>query len=287
MTELVLGTASFLPGYGVSRANTNLSRMQATELIETALSCGIRRFDTAPAYGPAEEILGETLGLTGGYSVSTKVGFEACKDENSLKCSVERSLERLKVPRIDTLYIHDERVLFDKDANRLIENLERLRTNGIFRKLGVSVYTLDSMAEIRKRWPTVMVYQVPENICDRRLTESQKFQELLADNLEFVVRSVFLQGLLLMKPEQLPSRLQGATKAIQSLHQFARKNSISVLDLCLAYARSITWSHRILIGAMSPSQLREICGSKTPLPIMWGEEVQKIPNDLIDPRDWS
>lgn len=287
MAELVLGTASLLSGYGVSRANIELSRKQGKELIETARSLGIQRFDTAPAYGPAEEILGETLGLRGDYLVSTKVGFDACKDKKSLKSSIERSLELLRVSRIETLYIHDERALLNGNGDKLIENLEHLRTNGIFEKLGVSVYSLDSVFKIRKRWPNVIVFQVPENICDRRLTESPQLQVLFADNLEFVVRSVFLQGLLLMKPEQIPNSLHRATKAIESVHQFARDNSISVIDLCLAYARSIEWSHQILVGAMSILQLREICESKKPLPSMWREKVQKIPADLIDPRNWS
>ncbi len=287
MSELVLGTASLLSGYGISRASIDLNRKQAKDLIETACSLGIKRFDTAPAYGPAEEILGETLGLKGDYLVSTKVSFDACKDVKSLKSSLERSLKLLKVSRIETLYVHDERALLNGNGNKLIENLEQLRKNGFFDKLGVSVYSLDSIFEIRKRWANVVVFQVPENICDRRLTESKQFQDLLADNLEFVVRSVFLQGLLLLKPAQIPKNLHRATKAVESLHQFASYNSISVLDLCLAYVQSIDWSHQILVGAMSPSQLREICESKKPLPSMWHEKVQKIPADLIDPRNWS
>lgn len=287
MAELILGTASFSVGYGVSRANLNLDRKAAMEILQTARALGIKGFDTAPAYGRAEEILGDTLGLDEEFVVSTKIGFDACQDVEKLNSSVRRSLTLLNVPQIDTLYIHDERSLLSDKSEALIDNLEELRKEGIFRKLGASVYTLTSILEIQRKFPSVEVFQVPENICDRRLRECGELLELSECEYKFVVRSVFLQGLLLMRPEQIPSKLKGATSAVESLSLFAKKHTISVLDLCLAYAQSIPWCDKILIGAASPLQLREISESQCKLPDTWQKEVIRVPDEVVDPRKWS
>jgi aryl-alcohol dehydrogenase-like predicted oxidoreductase len=287
VAELIFGTASLSAGYGVSRENFNLSLEEAMELIKTARALGIKEFDTAPTYGRSEEILGDTLGRDEEFLVSTKIGFDACQDPEQLKLSIRKSLKLLRVPQIDTLYIHDERNLLSKNSEALIENLESYRTKGTFRKLGASVYSLESIVEITRRFPSIEVFQVPENICDRRLRESEELFELSKRDYKFVVRSVFLQGLLLMKPEQIPSKLKAATRAVESLNQFAKKNAMSALDLCLAYAQSISWCDKILVGAMSPIQLRDISESRFQLPNMWQGEVMKVPHALVDPRKWS
>lgn len=287
MAELIFGTASFTAGYGVSRGNCDLSREQAVELINTARTLGIKEFDTAPAYGRSEEILGDTLGLDEEILVSTKIGFEVCQDVRQLHYSIMKSLNLLRVPQIDILYVHDERTLLSKNSEVVIENLENIRTKGIFRKLGASVYSLESLVEIKRKFPSIDVYQVPENICDRRLRESEELCDSSRHDYQFVVRSVFLQGLLLMRPEQIPIRLKAATEAVDSLNKFAEKHTMSALDLCLAYAQSISWCDRILIGAMSPVQLREISKSRFQLPITWQKEVMKVPHSIVDPRKWS
>ncbi len=60
VTKLVLGTAG-LGGQPYGAEKRVVSRPAATALIVHALASGIKRFDTAPAYGDAESILGEAL----------------------------------------------------------------------------------------------------------------------------------------------------------------------------------------------------------------------------------
>jgi aryl-alcohol dehydrogenase-like predicted oxidoreductase len=281
MSELILGTAAFSPGYGISRDNLESSRKESEILISMAQSLGISRFDTAPTYGSAEEILGGALDINKNPLISTKIGLKACSDEESLKASVATSLKKLRISQIDTLYIHDERALLDGNGKRLIRILQKLQESGVFSKLGASIYSLDSLLEISKRFPLVKVFQVPENICDRRLKESKTILYLSNENREFIVRSV-----LLMKPKDIPERLSEASKAIKSLILFAEKNSVSVLDLCLAYARSISWCKGILVGVTTPLELIEVINSNSVLPEEWSYEILKIPQRSIDPRNW-
>ncbi len=58
--KLVLGTAG-LGGLPYGAEKRVLNKVEATEIIEHAYDSGIRRFDTAPVYGEAEELLGAVL----------------------------------------------------------------------------------------------------------------------------------------------------------------------------------------------------------------------------------
>jgi aryl-alcohol dehydrogenase-like predicted oxidoreductase len=86
-------------------------------LIRAAVELGVTFFDTAQAYGPFtnEELVGEALApLRGQVVIATKFGvrFDPSGQQivrsrpESIKQSVEGSLERLRVEAIDLLYQH-------------------------------------------------------------------------------------------------------------------------------------------------------------------------------------
>jgi aryl-alcohol dehydrogenase-like predicted oxidoreductase len=135
--------------------------------------------------------------------------------------------------------------------------------------------------------PELSVFQVPENICDRRLIASSEIQRLSEEGNSFVVRSIFLQGLLLMNPNSIPKALKSAVVSLQELNYFSRNNSLTVLDLCLAYVRSISWASAIVVGVHSVDQLKEIQGSSYLLPRGWATSISNLPQEIIDPRNWT
>ena len=100
------------------------------------------------------------------------------------------------------------------------------------------------------------------------------------------IRSVFLQGLLLMNPDELPSKLQMTKLQISRLGKFAEDEGFTILQLCLSYAIQIRWADSIVVGANSISQLVEILtASKNSVDIDW-EQFDIIPEPWIDPRNW-
>ena len=58
------------------------------------------------------------------------------------------------------------------------------------------------------------------------------------------------------------------------------------MNLCIAYAYSIRWVTKIVVGVDSLNQLKEIINSKYVLPSGWETEIPVLPNTLIDPRFW-
>jgi hypothetical protein len=63
--------------FGCARIFSGSEAKASAKLIETALACGIRHFDTAPSYsnGQSEEMLGQVLAGVSDATVTTKVGL--------------------------------------------------------------------------------------------------------------------------------------------------------------------------------------------------------------------
>lgn len=287
MQRLILGTAVFAPGYGISNLGSILSESHGSALLEAALSLGIQDFDTAPSYGDAEKLLGFVKKAGHNFVVSTKISYEACRNPKTIESFIAESLKRLHVSEIDTLYLHDEKSLLEEGASLLLKELENLRKRGLFKKLGVSIYTEASLKFLMQKFEQIDVFQVPENICDRRLRESSISQEMIDDHREYIIRSVFLQGLLLMPTCDIPNYLSETRTTVKSLQIFAENKQMTVLDLCLAYVRDIAWCNGIIVGASTCEELTKIVGSKGKLPQNWSKEVKTISGKLIDPRNWN
>jgi aryl-alcohol dehydrogenase-like predicted oxidoreductase len=121
-------------------------------LLDVAETQGINLLDTAPAYGISETRVGEILQQRGSHPflIMSKTGEEFQDgashydfSEAHTRHSVERSLRRLHVERLDLVMVHcsadDVTVLNETPA---LETLRSLQQEGKIRALGVSTMTV-------------------------------------------------------------------------------------------------------------------------------------------------
>jgi aryl-alcohol dehydrogenase-like predicted oxidoreductase len=112
VSAIGLGCMSMSSGYGPPA-----DKQAMISLIRTAVDRGVTFFDTAQVYGPFtnEELVGEALSpVPDQVVIATKFGFDLETGQSAgldsrpetIKRSVERSLERLRVDTIDLLYQH-------------------------------------------------------------------------------------------------------------------------------------------------------------------------------------
>ncbi len=151
MTRLGLGTA---PLAGLFEA---VPENQALAVIERSWEAGIRFYDTAPLYGhglaeirvgkalrrkPREELtLASKVGrlLRAGAPPEPGQAFVGTPPVNPMfdfsydgaMRSVDESLERLQLGRIDILHIHDPDDHYDEALNGAYRALDRLRSDGV------------------------------------------------------------------------------------------------------------------------------------------------------------
>ena len=122
-------------------------RQEMIPLIRTAVDRGVSFFDTAQVYGPFtnEELVGEALEpIRDQVAIATKFGFELSTGQSrgvdsrpeTIRSSVEESLQRLRTDTIDLLYQHrvDPNVPIEDVAGTVNELIEE----GKVRHFGLS-----------------------------------------------------------------------------------------------------------------------------------------------------
>jgi aryl-alcohol dehydrogenase-like predicted oxidoreductase len=287
MIRLVLGTATFGTGYGIANQGIRINPNTVQELIKTAEKFGITDFDTAPGYGLAEDLLGKFLSPKLSPKISSKISKENCKSVILMIASVKETLRRTNVDTLENLYLHDSELLSETEATEAMSGLDEIKNLGLAKNVGISTYDLDTLLRFKDRFPQLTAFQVPENILDRRMINSQALFDLSNEGNTFFVRSLFLQGLILMSPEEIPKELKAAKMTILKLRAFSDSNSISPLAICLEYGRLIPWASGLVIGALNSTQLQQIVRAKISLPKEWETEIPILPDEIVDPRLWT
>ena len=286
--SLILGTVQFGLPYGVNKEDGQPDIGQVRDLLNLAFEKGIRELDTAAAYGTSEEVLG-ACGIEQ-WSVITKV--PSLRDVEGAKISanaydyVQRSFERLKVSSLQGLLAHDHNDLIGDRGRHFYEGVAPLMASGQIKKLGVSVYEPDDVTDIIA--PCRQIIQLPLNIFDQRFVLSGAASRLKAEGAELHARSLFLQGLLLMHPDERPSAFARWKKQLAEFDSEVQDSNKSALSLCLGYARAQEDIARLVIGVNTPEQLMEILDAFQDSAVHIN--FDKLSSDdisFIDPRKWG
>jgi predicted aldo/keto reductase-like oxidoreductase len=105
--------------------------------------------------------------------------------------------------------------------------------------------------------------------------------------VELHVRSIFLQGLLLMNDANRPKKFSKWDKLWRMWNEWLNDSKITATEACLSYALSFNEISKILVGVDSLQQLQEICSythKNTPkIPI----EISENDTMLLNPSNWK
>lgn len=283
--EFILGTATFGSTYGVANNGKQLSESNALNILEKAFQWGVEVVDTSPDYANAESIIGAFHQTDKKFRVHSKIPGKVAFNSGSILRSLESSLRRLRVDKLEVAYFHNPDSLFKYSVHEVNKVIEDIAESGMVKSLGASVYTEEEISRISREYPTIRVFQVPENILDQRLRESQIVGDLKEAGCKFFVRSIFLQGLLLMNPEKLPTNLLSMRDGLNGFHEIASSMKLSPLKASLGYLLELHWASGFLIGISDVNQLAEVLLATDELPRV--KLPERITTELIDPRNWN
>lgn len=294
-SRLVLGTAQLGMPYGIANTTGKPDMATATKIISMALDNGIAEFDTAQAYGTSEEVLGSVfkrLGVSNRVKIISKLQPDLpWRNFRKIREALVRSLKNLGTNKLDGLMLHQEALLDIWDQG-LGEVLLKCRDKEPwFRRIGVSVYSPQRAVQALENKHLEMV-QIPSNILDRRFENIGVFKIARNSGKTVYVRSIFLQGLLLMNKENLCGVMKKAEPILKHIEDLSSKFGISRQHLAMGYAQYAYPDAKLVIGAETPRQVEEnltIWGRPYPLDIVSDiqQRFKHVDEKILNPSFWN
>jgi len=254
--RMVLGTAQMGMPYGIANTNTGSpSASAAREVVAAAWECGVRFFDTAQAYGESERFLGTAIGslaVEGAHLISKLHPALDPADARAILRSVEESVERLGRP-LWAMLLHQPVWLAAWDRG-LGEALGEAQRQGLVKHLGASVYTVEEARSVLAH-PAMEMVQAPASAWDQRMLRDGIFNLAAAEDKLCFVRSIYLQGLLLLPAGRVAKRLAFARGASEQWERLARRYGMAAGELAVRCALSLPVP--AVVGMETADQVRE------------------------------
>lgn len=265
-SQMSLGTVQLGLDYGIANQSGKPSLQQSHEVLQTAINGGVTALDTAAAYGDSEQVIGDFLRQRGGKGrlfLTTKFlldvpdGAPDVLVKSEIRASLERSLERLGVDRVDCLMLHRAEY-FKRFPDATTDALAEAIREGLVGRAGVSIYAPDDLAAALQTGIVSMV-QAPMSLFDHALSESPYMDVIRAQGIALIARSVFFQGLLFLDPDTITDEdlLAAAAPKLRLIRSIAQEAGISMEALAIAYIRDMPGVTSIVLGAENAWQVAQ------------------------------
>ncbi|MFI6935754.1 aldo/keto reductase [Streptomyces sp. NPDC050287] len=274
---------------GIGNLYAEIGEEQVRATVEAAWTVGMRYFDTAPHYGLglSERRLGSALRARPrpAYTISTKVGrllepTDGGGDDlangfavpathrrvwdfsaDGVRRSLDASLERLGLDRVDVVYLHDPDDHAEQAFHEGYPALEKLRSEGVVGAIGAGM----NQAEMLTRF--VRDTDVDVVLCAGRYTllDQRALAELLPAAQErgtsVIIGGAFNSGLLAdPKPgatynyAQAPADLLDRALRLKSL---ADRHGTTLRAAALAFCAAHPAVASVLVGVRSAAEVRD------------------------------
>lgn len=286
-SRIALGTVQFGAPYGVTNTAGQVPLKTARAMVQFAKKNGIGLFDTAIGYGDSERVLGQ-IGLDGIKVVTKLLPLPASVTDAYAWAmnEIDASLARLQVDQLYGVLLHRSTDFLGPQGVALHAAMRELQREGKVRKIGVSIYSPTELDALDGAYMYDLI-QAPFNIFDQRLVTSGWLKKLKVEGCEIHVRSVFLQGLLLMRRNDIPAKFERWALLWNRWHDWLSSSGTNALHACLAYPLSFPEIDRVVVGALNMAQLRQIT-------LVAEQDFFASPPDfcceednLINPTKWS
>jgi len=300
VSALALGTVSLGIDYGIKVPGEfgRPSEAEVIHLLQQAADAGINLFDTAPAYGESERLIGRAIGRRSDCHIATKVliplDANGCPLSGTrLRQAVQKSLEKsryaLQRDVLDIVQIHNatEEIIV---RGEFAEVLSQAQQQGMVRFLGASVYGEKAALAVIEAG-CFDVLQVAYNVLDQRMA-ARVFPAAELAGIGIIARSVFLKGALTAKARWLPAELtplrQAAERAKDILAGSWQALPQAALCFCLSTPRVAT----VLVGVRTLPELEQALKAAEAGPLSADLLAQAytlaLTNEhLLNPSHWS
>lgn len=287
MMNLAIGTAQFGLKYGIANKSGLISGAEQKKILNFSLKNNIDILDTAVLYGDSEQNLGN-IGVRR-FKVVTKIPKAPSKERdisNWVRTSVFSSMKKLKVDYLHAVLLHNPSDLLEKNGNQIYESLIELKKSGVIKKIGISSYSCDEINPLIEDF-SFDIIQMPLNIIDRSLVTSNLFDELKKRKIEIHVRSIFLQGILLLPKNKIPEKFKNWDHIWNRWHSWLNLNKLDPVHACLSFIKSIDGIDKVIVGVDSYNQIKKIVTYYDKDFLFQFPDISSTDKKLINPSLWN
>lgn len=301
-----------------------ISDEQADSVLQAAWNAGVRLYDTSPFYGfglseyrlgrflrgknPADYVIstkvGRVLTAAGGvradhaiWKSSAPFNYRYDYTAAGTRRSVEDSLQRLGLPRIDIVFIHDlspdnteleggwEAAYQVARTGAMVE-LEKMRAEGLIKAWGFGVNTPNAVVQAMTRddpTPDIVLLACQYSLLDHRDALRNTFPALKRKGTSVVVGTPLNDGFLGGRSRYnfSPDIPAGAIEKRARIMAVASQHGIDIHTAALQFAAAHPQVSAIIPGARSPGQIiANVQAMKVGIPAAFWEDLKS--QSLID-----
>jgi D-threo-aldose 1-dehydrogenase len=282
VTPICVGTSAL--GNFPSQYGYEVDADQAASTLREVLRGSFNFIDTSNEYGNGGDserrigkALNETGGLPSGFVLATKVDPIPGSTDFSgrrVRESVEESLQRLGLDRLQLVYFHDpEKISFEEGMSKggAVEALVNLKEQGIIQHIGVAGGPIDLML----RYVETGVFEVV--ISHNRFTLLDRTAEpLLAEThrraMAFVNAAPFGGGMLVKGPDRQPNYCYAPASPaliarVREMERLCRAHDVPLAAAALQFSMREPRITSTIVGLSAPgriAQTRALAETKIP-----------------------
>ncbi len=258
--KLGIGTAQFGLDYGISNTSGKTSLKEVQSILKIATENGVDVLDTANFYGDSESAIGSCLHEQNRFRIITKTPVlkenrYSSDDGIIIKKAFYESLKRLKLSSVAGLLIQDAYNVLAEGGEFLYEGMLELKYKGLVEKIGFSVYNGEQIDKLLDLYDFELI-QVPVNVLDQRLIKGGELKKLKNKDIEIHARSIFLQGLLLMEPDNLHSFFDPIKPVINKYRSLIISRGLTLVEGAINFVASVPEIDYIIVGVNTTELLK-------------------------------
>lgn len=284
--KLALGTAQFGLHYGVNNKEGTPSDEELKQILNLANENNITLLDSATCYGNALERIAKFNHQR--FDIASKLkplNTEKITPNTIDTClkELEETVNKSGLTSLHTIMFHNAGDLYTAGIRELITEL---KTSELCRNVGASFYPHQAVLQLAMEH-SLDIVQIPLNVADQQLLANNTIANLKKTECEIHIRSVFLQGLLLMK--ERPHYFDDWSPWFERFYNTCKSAALSPIQLCLAFAKTIDEVDKIILGVNNSDQLADILVNYHSANFDYREltELATSDSNFINPVNWK
>lgn len=296
--RICLGTAQLGLDYGIANRHRRPDDSACDRLLSHAIERGVVCWDTARNYGDAEVRIGKFLRQCpkrDEVRIVSKLppppeDLPAFELTSWVAAETEASVKALGIQQLHGWLVHDCNTI-RKYESGLWDALSVQRNRGLVKNLGISVYDEEEL-RLGFENPDLQAAQLTLNLLDHRFAQSGLLGECQRRNVEVYARSILLQGVFVMAPDDVARRVPRLRQPLNLLHSILSQHNLRPLDVALPFALAHHEVDFAVIGVDDESQLDDnLSRAESSVSVGLVDQLRaafsELPTAAIEPRQWE